>query len=271
MNARQRKAAAAKKQEHASPSKVRRRRIPVVGMIAAYRQTQDGVPATVGPQSYLLALLAAGAAPVLIPPSLDEAQRRVVYQRLDGILFPGGGDTAPEWYEGENHPALHPEDARRDSLEIILCRAALQDRKPLLASCRGLQLLNVVQGGTLYVHLVDRRPGSVQHAYPSPPWPPDHPAHSVELAPSSLLARVVKERRLLVNSRHHQGAMDAGQGLIPCAWAPDGLVEAVEMARHPFGLAVEWHPESPVRQQASRCLFRALVEACANNGKRKCV
>lgn len=244
---------------------LRRKGIPVIGVTATWGQTQDGIPVAMVLQSYLLALTAAGAAPVLIPPWLDEAKRRAMYRCLDGLLFAGGGDIAPERYGGENHPALQSVDAQRDLLEIALCRAAVRDGKPFLGICRGLQLLNVAQGGTLYVHLMDQRPGSVQHAYTSPPWPPNHPAHPVELSPSSLLARVVRERRLMVNSRHHQGIKEIGQGLLPCAWAPDGLVEAVEMAHHPFGLAVQWHPESLVHQPASRRLFRALVKACADH------
>lgn len=248
---------------------MRRKRIPVVGVTAAQGQTKEGISATWVLQSYLLALLTAGAAPVLIPPSLDEAKCREVYRRLDGILFTGGDDIAPERYGGENHPALQSVDAQRDSLEILLCREAVRDGKPFLGICRGLQLLNVAQGGTLYVHLVDQRSGDVQHAYPSPPWPPDHPAHIVEIAPTSLLARVVEEQRLMVNSRHHQGIREMGKGLLPCAWEPDGLVEAVEMACHPFGLAVQWHPEALMSRQASCRLFRALVEACASNEKGK--
>lgn len=269
MDARTRKSAADEKSENVRPLSVRRRRIPVVGVTAAQGQTRDSVLATWVLQSYLLALLTAGAAPLLIPPSLDKTRRRAAYQRLDGILFTGGDDIAPKWYGGENHPALQPAEAQRDALEMILCRAAVQDGKPFLGICRGLQVLNVAQRGTLYAHLVDQRPGSGEHAYPSPPWPPDHPAHFVEIAPASLLARVVNERSLMVNSRHHQGVREVGQGLLPCAWAADGLVEAMEVADHPFGLAVQWHPESLMRQQASRRLFRALVEACTKNRKRE--
>lgn len=236
---------------------------PVIGVTAAQTQTQNGLPVTVILQSYCLALLEAGAAPVLIPSVLEETAWSAVYTRLDGILLSGGGDIALPCYGDEPQPLIYETDARRDALEITFCRAALQDQKPLLGICRGAQLLNVCRGGTLYADLETQRAGAIRHNYPVPTWPADYPAHSVEVADDSRLTQVLGERRFTVNSRHHQGIRDVGDGLRPCAWAPDGLVEALEVEGHPFGLAVQWHPESLSAQPAGRRLFRAFVRACA--------
>lgn len=240
-----------------------RQRIPVVGVIAAEGATQNGLPATLVRQSYLSALLRSGAAPLLIPPALKGTMWPVVYSRLDGLLFIGGGDIAPQWYGADDHPARDRTDEPRDAIEIALCRAALEDGKPLLGICRGLQLLNVCRGGTLFADLAEQHDRRIRHDYPSPPWAPDHAAHRVELAEHSRLARIVGKRSLTVNSRHHQGVRETGRGLIPCGWAPDGVVEALEAENHPFALAVQWHPEALTAQPASRRLFRAFVEACA--------
>lgn len=244
-------------------SSLARRRLPIIGVTVAQEQEQNGLSASPMVVSYLLALLEAGAAPVLISSALEEKDWLTAYARLDGILFSGGGDLALPCYGNSNQPRLEQTDTQRDALEMTLCRAAIRDRKPLLGICRGLQVLNVCQEGTLYADLVEEYKHQVGHNYPVSAWPPDHPAHDVEVATGSQLAQILGMKRLTVNSRHHQGVRELGKRLRPCGWAPDGLVEALEMEDHPFALAVQWHPESLSGQVSSQRLFRAFVQACA--------
>ncbi len=235
----------------------------MIGVTIAPEQVRNSPPVSPPLSSYLLALREAGSAPVLIPSGLEETVWLEVYARLDGLLFPGGGDLALPCYGSDIQPSLEQPDPRRDRLEITLCQMAIQDRKPFLGICRGLQVLNVCQGGTLYADLVEQIRHEVCHNYPVPAWPPDYPAHQVSIAIDSLLGQILAEERLIVNSRHHQGIREVGEGLRPCAWAPDGLVEALQVENHPFGLAVQWHPEAFSTQVTSQRLFCAFIQACA--------
>jgi len=214
-------------------------------------------------QAYVHAVTQAGAAPVVIPPGLDPPLVRAIFTRLDGLLLAGGEDIDPARYGQTPHECLGRTTPERDRLEIILCRMALDSRVPILGICRGIQVLNVATGGTLYQDLASQRPQGERHDFFSSEFPRDRLSHPVTLNPDSLVARILEAENLKVNSLHHQGIERLGEGWRAVGHAPDGLVEAIEAPDHPFAVAVQWHPEELVKHpDHSLRLFRALVEAC---------
>lgn len=202
----------------------------------------------------------AGGVPVLIPSELDESDWMELYLRLDGILLSGGGDIAVERYNGLPHPRVDGVDEARDALEFGLLNSAIKEGKPFLGICRGSQVVNVGLGGTLYTHVEDQHPDALKHDY-FPNFSRNRLSHPVRVEEGSRLAEIVGEPVLQVNSLHHQGIKDLAPRLKPIAYAPDGLIEAVELSDHPFGLAVQWHPEWLTDQQPTRNLFKAFVNS----------
>ncbi|MFN2226018.1 MAG: gamma-glutamyl-gamma-aminobutyrate hydrolase family protein, partial [Anaerolineae bacterium] len=220
------------------------RQAPVVGLTCASLPPGDefGPPRLSQNRRYLEALVRAGAAPVLIPHLDDPALLRAVYERLDAVLLPGGVDVAPEEYGQRRHEKCGTVDPERDETELALARWCLDDGLPLLAICRGIQILNVALGGSLYQDIAAQVPGALRHD-----WHPGHPrdllAHPVQIVPGTRLAAIVQEAppspasgdalTLEVNSLHHQAIRDLAPGLTITARAPDDLVEAVEVEGHP--------------------------------------
>ncbi|HIE39457.1 MAG TPA: gamma-glutamyl-gamma-aminobutyrate hydrolase family protein [Anaerolineales bacterium] len=213
------------------------------------------------PQTYVGAVRKAGGIPLLLPPAFAEEGAEVLLARLDGLLLSGGGDLAAEWYGGEESPLLERVDRERDRAELALARTALRIGKPVLAICRGIQVLNVAMGGTLYADIPTQVPGALPHR-PAQGQPPKASAHLVHLTPGSRLAGILGLERMMVNSFHHQAVERVGEGLAVVARAPDGIVEGVERPDHPFCLGVQWHPEMAIgNQEGMARLFQALVQA----------
>lgn len=232
---------------------------PVVGLTANQGKDASDLPNVNILQAYIHAIMQAGGVPVVIPSMLAENGWEALYERLDGILFSGGGDISLDRFEGEQHPRISGVDLQRDSVELNLLRAAIEDGKPFLGICRGAQVVNVGLGGTLYTHIIDQFPNALDHAYPANMR--TVLVHDVKVEEGTRLAEAVGEPILKVNSLHHQGLKDIASSLKVTAHAPDGLVEAVELPEHPFGLAVQWHPEWLTDQQPTRNLFKAFVDA----------
>jgi len=232
---------------------------PIIGITTFESKNPDGLPIAMLIQAYIQAIMQAGGVPVLIPSMLAEQGWDVLYERLDGILFSGGGDIAPEYFHGENHQRVAGIDPLRDTIEFNLLRAVVDDGKPFLGICRGIQTVNVGLGGTLYEHLGEQFRGEIDHTYPSTMRTAI--VHEVKIEEGTRIAEVVGEPILNVNSLHHQGLKEVAPALRVTGYSPDGLVEAVELPDHPFGLAVQWHPEWLTDQQPTRNLFRAFVEA----------
>jgi putative glutamine amidotransferase len=236
---------------------------PIIGVTTYQGKNDNDLPIVALLRAYVDALIEAGGVPVLIPSSLTDATRQVLYGRLDGILFTGGGDIALDRFNGEPHPCVGSVDTKRDSIELALLDTLVHDEKPFLGICRGFQVIIVELGGTLYTHIEDQMPGALKHDY-YPDFPRTYLAHKVKVENGSRLADILGETDLSVNSLHHQGAKDMPIALTPAAHAPDGLVEAVELLNHPFGIAVQWHPEWLTDQPATRRLFRKFVEAAGS-------
>jgi putative glutamine amidotransferase len=211
---------------------------------------------------YLAAVQDAGGIPVLLPPQLDDDSLSEMAGRLDGLLLTGGGDIDPALFGESPHETLYEVAPIRDRLEMALVHRLMEGRRPILAVCRGIQTLNVALGGSLYQD-VGSDPGTqIRHLQSEPR---NQPTHQVKVVPGSFLARVLGSEALEVNSMHHQAVKGLGRGLVAVAFAPDGIVEGVELSDpNPgdFVLGVQWHPEELFEHDAAaRRLFRAFADA----------
>ncbi|MCJ7660580.1 MAG: gamma-glutamyl-gamma-aminobutyrate hydrolase family protein [Anaerolineales bacterium] len=234
---------------------------PLIGITTSRTTSEFGYPQFALPETYVQALVQTGANPVLIPSDLPEDVLRGLVLRLDGILFSGGGDIEPHHYNAEIHPSLSYLDSERDRGEFFLLEKILQRGMPFLAICRGIQVLNVSLGGTLFIDIPSQIPGALKHSYSPAEIPIDFLAHEVQVEPGSRLAEIVGASTVDVNSTHHQAIKELAPGLKPVAYSPDELIEAVELSDYGFGLGVQWHPERLVSHTPMAALFHAFVEA----------
>jgi putative glutamine amidotransferase len=244
---------------------------PLIGVTTQSLQAIDGIPeglpsSVVMNERYHLAAAAAGAAPMLVPLLADDLDTlRAVYERLDGLLIPGGVDIDPARYGDPPHAKLGRIDAARDTTELQLATWAIAEKKPVLGLCRGVQVINVAAGGTLYQDIGDELPGALKHdCFPHFGFARDHKAHDVELSTGSRVRDAMRTGVLGVNSLHHQAIKELGRGLRVTATAPDGVIEAIESTDGSFVVGVQWHPEvfEPTDEDTRR-LFRAFVSAAA--------
>lgn len=214
-------------------------------------------------ETYVNAIQQAGGTPVILPPVIATEDIPTLVKRLDGLLLTGGEDVAPSSYRQQPEPWVGGIDEERDASEFVLVRMALENALPILGICRGHQLLNIALGGTLYQDLAMQVPGTLDHAY-APAHPMEHYVHPVTVEADSQLAQILGSTDFMVNSAHHQGVHAVGEALRVTACAPDGVIEALEMANHPFCLSVQWHPEALLKvSPAMLPLFVAFVEAAA--------
>lgn len=208
----------------------------------------------------------ANGLPMIIPLGLSENTLRELYARCDGVLFSGGGDIDPTHYSATTHEKIDGVDAERDRVELMLAKWIADDDKPFFGICRGTQILNVALGGSLYRDISEHASAS-RHTY-YPDFAFDLRPHEIKIEEDSTLAKVIGKPILSVNSLHHQACKDLAPQLVASARAPDGIIEAVEIAHHPFALAVQWHPECLPEDEVMRGLFEAFVAAC-NSDKMK--
>jgi putative glutamine amidotransferase len=239
--------------------------IPVIGLTTYNNHNKAGFPIAALTRMYITAIQEAGGAPVLIPSGINNEALEALVRKLDGLLLPGGTDISVEHYQGKFHPSMDKGDSARDAIEMALLKRFAGTGKPFLGICRGLQLVNVALGGSLYTHIQDQMPGAIKHAFDSE-TEREVLAHAVQVDANTFLAHILAETSLMVNSLHHQGIKDLAPGLRSVAWAPDGLVEAIELPGHSFGLAVQWHPEWLLEQPEMQRLFRAFVAAAGKYG-----
>jgi putative glutamine amidotransferase len=232
---------------------------PVIGITTNYSKNSYGQPLVLLQQSYVKAIMQAGGVPVLIPSLIAEDGWDALYARLNGILFSGGGDIGLEHSPGDLHPRIDDVDPERDLIELKMLNTAAADGKPFLGICRGCQVMNVALGGTLYTHIPDQLPNALDHSYPGNMR--TVLVHQVKIEEGTHVAEIFGEPIIKVNSLHHQGLKEIAPSLRVAGHAPDGLVEAIELPDHPFGLAVQWHPEWLTDQEGTRNLFRKFVDA----------
>lgn len=207
------------------------------------------------PAEYVQAVLRAGGLPLLLPTAAVDAVG-LWLDRIQGLVLIGGGDMDPAHYGAAPHDTIYNVDADRDACEFDLARIALAQQLPLLAICRGMQVVNVVLGGTLHRHLPEVFGETVAHRLP----PRETARHPVTINSDAHIARAMGGTRVATVSWHHQAVDRLGTGLHPVAWAEDGVIEAVELDGNPNLLAVQWHPElSAADDPAQQGLFDRLV------------
>ncbi len=192
-------------------------------------------------QSYCRAIAAAGGAPILLP-LVDRSTLHDMYTHLDGILLTGGGDILPRYFGEAREARLIGVDRPRDEVELSLVRQAVKDGMPLLAICRGLQVLNVALGGTLYQDIPTQVPSALQHSFRQK-YPRNYLGHEVRIVPGTRVERILGVQRLAVNSLHHQSLKAVAPSLVTNATAPDGVIEGAELNGPRFVVGVQWHPE----------------------------
>jgi putative glutamine amidotransferase len=208
---------------------------------------------------YVRALETAGALPLVLAPGRPEDAPELL-DRLDALVLSGGVDVDPARYGEDRHPKVTRVVPERDAFEIALVREALRRDVPLLAICRGHQVLNVASGGTLYQDIPSQLSGAGDHDPDTERW--EH-CHEVDVLPGTRLREVLGKDRVSVNSFHHQAVKDLGQGLVLSArGAGDGVVEGIEAPARRYAIGVQWHPESFWdRPQGFQSLFEGLVRA----------
>ena len=217
------------------------------------------------PEAYVLALTRAQAMPVLLPPVGGRAVEEALVA-FDGLLLAGGGDIEPARYGARPHPEIYGTDPARDEAELTLVRAALDLGLPVLAICRGLQVLNVALGGTLHQHLPELE-GMDLHGHPREDA---SVLHDVKVAAGTRLAEACASEVLRCTSHHHQGIDRLADGLAVVALSGDGLIEAVEPADPdaPWLVAVQWHPEMTAADDPfQQALFDGFVAEVAAQGR----
>ncbi len=206
---------------------------------------------------YVRRLMEAGATPMILP-SVPELADEIANE-IDALLLSGGEDVNPLIYGEPPSHNIRSLDPIRDEFEVKLIRRITAARKPILAICRGIQILNVSLGGTLIQDISSQVKGSIKHDWDRKSYPPWTPVHKVFIEEGSLLHRIVDRTVLEVNSYHHQAVLRPGEGLKTSAKSEDGIIEAVEREKG-FILGVQWHPEG-MSDEPSRMIFRALIQA----------
>ena len=232
--------------------------LPLIGLTTYGRNTADQFHLYA---NYLEAVRLAGGIPVLLPPG--ESRPEVLLERLDGLIFTGGGDVSPDCFGGDDHPTIYSLDSERDQFELKLAELALASVIPVLGICRGLQVLNLASKGEKLVPHVPEVFNQILHRIePATLETRAEPAnHLVHVTPGSRLADIVQTDAIPVVSWHHQAIKVVPPHWQLAAQAPDGLIEAIEYSRHPWMLALQWHPEMSIQDGFQLKILQAFVEA----------
>lgn len=236
--------------------------VPLVGVTAATALDSRGFERASLNLSYLRAVEAAGAVPLVLTPGMGREQLEAALGRCSGLVLTGGGDVTPERYGQARHESVIGVSEARDELEFAALEAAERAGLPVLAICRGMQVLNVALGGSLVQDIPSMVEGALAHSVQEPR---QGPAHGVEIDAGSRLAGIVGGTRVEANSRHHQAIDRLGERLLVTARAADGIIEAVEVPGSRFVVGVQWHPEDmaghPGIGASADRLFAAFVDA----------
>jgi len=222
-------------------------------------------PVNAQAEPYMKATVQAGGIPFLIPLNLPRPALRRLYDLADGLMLTGGGDVEPSLYGADAHRTQGDVQPDRDEEEILLAQWAAADDKPMLAICRGIQVISVAFGGTLWQDIPSQVLDANLHHYlynKKGSNPSDFLAHAVNLAEDSHLAQILQSNIVWTNSLHHQAVKTVENGLTVVGRSTDGIIETVEKPGHPFFIGVQWHPEMLIDHlESARTIFRALVAA----------
>jgi putative glutamine amidotransferase len=233
--------------------------IPCHALIRA----ETGRPIYANNRAYVHAVESAGGLPILIPMVNDLNILTALLTRLDGLLLPGGIDLHPNRYGEEVHPLTEEADLELDEFEITLASWAFQEDIPVLGVCRGMQLINIALGGSLYQDIDEQYPDSIGHTHRN--LPRTHLAHRISVDPGSRMEKILGTQAVWVNSLHHQAIKKPGVGVRITGHAPDGIPELLEVTGYRFVLAVQCHPEEIYSiEPAFARLFSAFVQASSS-------
>jgi len=234
---------------------------PLIGIPChALNRAETGRPIYANNRTYVHAVESAGGLPILIPMINDLNTLTALLSRLDGLILPGGIDLHPSRYGEEVHPLTEKADLELDEFEIILASWAFQQDIPVLGICRGMQLINIVLGGTLFQDISNQYPNSIAHTHRH--LPRTHLAHHIVVEPGSRMETILGAREVKVNSLHHQAIKEPGKGVRITGRAPDGIAELLEVTGYRFVMAAQSHPEEIYSiEPAFERLFAAFVQA----------
>lgn len=230
---------------------------PVIGLTTLFDDDKESYWMLPG---YMKVVENCGGLPIMLPLSDDESELGDAYSLCDGIMFTGGHDVSPEVYGAGRSSSCGATCHKRDAMEGYLLDRCLEDDKPLLGICRGIQFINAYLGGTLYQDLPTEYNSKIEH-HMMPPY--DRAAHSVIVADNTILSDIIGPGIHEVNSYHHQAVKDLSPRVIQMASSSDGLVEAIAVRDHRFAIGVQWHPEFSYRNnRESMLLVKAFVDEC---------
>jgi len=234
---------------------------PIIGITCSYDWNKGYFRIN---RAYVTAIERAGGVPIILP-SISPDNVREIVGIVDGVLLSGGVDIDPHLYGEKPIHKMGKIDPDRDLFEIELTKEVLRRELPLLAICRGIQVLNVAAGGTLYQDIESQVKGSIKHKWHTPSGldaPPSYPTHIVKIKAGSMLHKIFGKQELRVNSFHHQAVKDVGKKFIATAWAEDEVIEAIEYTGSSFILGVQWHPEWMMNSEMMK-IFEEFVKRAA--------
>lgn len=228
----------------------------IIGVSPLYDSEKDSYWMVPG---YIKMLEIEGAVPLILPLTSDKKELDCLFNLCGGFLLTGGQDVSPSLYGAKRSPMCGELSPERDEMDSYILKRAVDENKPILGICRGIQLMNAALGGTLYQDLPSEHGNKVNH-HMSPPY--DRAAHSVNIVKGGALGRILEKEKIGVNSYHHQAVKNLAPALKAVAISEDGIIEAVEMPLKRFILGVQWHPEfSYLTDENNRKIVRAFVEA----------
>lgn len=237
---------------------------PIIGITASMEMSGTEYKAH---KDYIKAIIQTGGIPLILPYLTDEEDIKEIVGRIDGLYATGGYDIDPTLFNEEPHLNLGTIVPERDEFEVILMKQMLKVNKPILAVCRGCQILNIAVGGDMYQDIYKQidRP-LIQHQQNAPAG---HGSHFVQVEKSSLLYRLAEKEQIKVNSRHHQANRHVPEPFLISGRSSDGIIEAIESKEHDFVLGLQWHPENMLVDQNDETalkIFTGFITACKKGG-----
>ena len=243
--------------------------LPIIGITCGRLQGLSWAPnlltslANAVHEEYANAVFESGGVPILIPVDQNAETVSALMERIDGLLLTGGADIHPCRYNEEPHKNIGSIDNKRDEMEFLALKSAWERNIPVFGVCRGHQFINVFFKGSLYQDIPAQMEGAFCHSQVSEK---NINTHTVSIENGSLLHRILKKDRLLVNSKHHQSVKTVGVGIKVIAKTDDGIVESIERPSRPFFMSVQWHPECTFKTDPdSRKIFSAFIQAANGN------
>ena len=232
---------------------------PIIGITMGYKQDASASTLWIG-EAYIDAVINAGGLPYLLPSGAPEENLAEMLSLCDGLILTGGADIDPLRFQATGDDRAGGVDPKRDAGEDFLVHQAYQNRMPILGICRGIQVLNVSFGGTLYIDLQDDFPGASKHDF-YPNLPRDAYRHTLSIDQDNPLYASLGKNSIQVNSLHHQGVKDPAPNMEVVARPEDGSIEAIAATDHPWCIGVQWHPECLPEDADARKLFQEFIKA----------